>query len=130
MSTEYALKWVLAPCTKKGLLCQVEEQCEHRSSGIPPRQLSKNGKTQRFWSQADSDSNHGPAVCYLKSFQQVSHPFCRGLLICGVLISGSYLVEELWLAVLQLVYKIFTMSEPQLVIKSHNKPSPSTVWPV
>lgn len=43
---------------------------------------------------------------------------------------GSYLVEELWLAVLQLAYKIFTMSEPQLVIKSHNKSSPSMVWAV
>lgn len=53
-----------------------------------------------------------------------------GLLICGVLIDGSYLVEELWLAVLQLAYKIFTMSEPQLVIKPHNKSSPSMVWPV
>lgn len=52
------------------------------------------------------------------------------LLICGVLIDGSYLVEELWLAVLQLAYKIFTVSEPQLVIKSDNKSSPSMVWPV
>lgn len=46
------------------------------------------------------------------------------LLVGGVLMDGSYLVEEPWLSVLGLAYQKFTMSEPRLVIKAHTISSP------